>query len=115
MIRAHAKVIGVMHCFSAATTVFDSALDAGWYISFAGLITFKNYDRSDLVAATPPDRLLLETDSPYLAPVPHRGRRNEPAFVVETCRAAARMRGEPFERTARLVTQNARAFYRLDG
>ena len=115
MIRAHEGVLGVLHCFSAANSVFDGALEAGWYISFAGMITFKNYDRPDLVAATPADRLLLETDSPYLAPVPHRGKRNEPAFVVETGRAAAALRAETPEQTAALVTLNARRFYRLDG
>jgi hypothetical protein len=82
-------VRGVLHCFSGGPGLLDAALAAGWYISFAGMVTFRNFDGADLLRAVPADRLLLETDSPYLAPVPHRGRRNEPAFVVETCRAVA--------------------------
>ena len=113
LIREHGAVIGVLHCFSGGRDLFDAALGAGWYISFAGMITFRNYDGGDLVAATPADRLLLETDSPYLAPIPHRGRRNEPAYVVETWRAAAHFRDESPELTARLVADNARRFYRL--
>lgn len=113
MIRAFPGVTGILHCFAGGTELFDTGIDAGWYISFAGLITFRNFDGADFVAATPADRLLVETDSPYLAPVPHRGRRNEPAFVVETCRAAAALRSEDADVTARLVTDNALRFYRL--
>lgn len=113
MIRG-AGVTGVLHCFAGKRALFDTALAAGWYISFAGLITFRNFDNVDLLRATPGDRLLLETDSPYLAPVPHRGRRNEPAFVMDTCRAAARLREEDAASTAAAVTSNALRFYRLD-
>jgi TatD DNase family protein len=113
LIREHPAVTGVLHCFSGGRTLFDSALAAGWYISFAGMITFRKFDGADLIAATPADRLLLETDSPYLAPVPHRGHRNEPAFVAETWRTAARFRDELPDVTARLVADNARRFYRL--
>ena len=113
LIREHSAVTGVLHCFSGGRELFDTALAAGWYISFAGMITFRNYDGADLIAATPADRLLLETDGPYLAPVPHRGHRNEPAYVVETWRAAAHFRDELPEVTARLVADNARRFYRL--
>jgi TatD DNase family protein len=113
LIREHASVTGVLHCFSGGRELFDAALAAGWYISFAGTITFRTFDAADLVAATPADRLLLETDSPYLAPVPHRGHRNEPAYVAETWRAAAHFRDELPETTARLVADNARRFYRL--
>jgi TatD DNase family protein len=113
LIRAHAAAIGVLHCFSGGRDLFDTALAAGWYISFAGMITFRTFDSGHLVAATPADRLLLETDSPYLAPVPHRGHRNEPAYVAETWRAAAHFRDELPEFTARLVADNARRFYRL--
>jgi TatD DNase family protein len=112
MIRS-AGVNGVLHCFSGGAGLFDAALDAGWFISFAGMITFRSFHNADLLRATPSDRLLLETDSPYLAPVPHRGRRNEPAFVVETCLTAASLRGEDPAVTAAATTANARRFYRL--
>ncbi|MBR9990294.1 MAG: TatD family hydrolase [Gemmatimonadetes bacterium] len=114
MIRdAHAS--GVLHCFAGGVDLFETAMVAGWFISFAGLITFRNFANVDLLRATPRDRLLLETDSPYLAPVPHRGRRNEPAWVVETCRAAADLRGEDAALLAATTTANARRFYGLDG
>ncbi|HEX2167638.1 MAG TPA: TatD family hydrolase [Longimicrobiales bacterium] len=112
MIRG-AGVTGVLHCFAGGPELFDAAMAAGWFISFAGLVTFRNFDNTELLRSTPLDRLLLETDSPYLAPVPHRGRRNEPAFVVDTCRAAAALRGEDPAATAVAVTTNARRFYRL--
>jgi TatD DNase family protein len=108
-----AGVRGVLHCFAGGASLFDAALAADWYISFAGMVTFRTFDNADLVRATPADRLLLETDSPYLAPVPHRGRRNEPAHVVETCRAVARLRGDDAVRLAATVTTNAHRFYGL--
>jgi TatD DNase family protein len=110
-----AGVRGVLHCFAGGPALFDAAMDAGWYVSFAGLITFRNFDNTALLRAVPADRLLLETDSPYLAPVPHRGRRNEPAFVVETCAAAAAIRSEDPSALAAAVTANALRFYGLDG
>jgi TatD DNase family protein len=113
LIREYPGVSGVLHCFSGGRELFDVGLAAGWYISFAGLITFRKFAAGDLVAATPADRLLLETDSPYLAPVPYRGHRNEPAYVAETWRAAAHFRDELPEVTARLAADNARRFYRL--
>lgn len=114
MIRAAGGVTGVLHCFAGGPALLDAALEAGWHVSFAGLVTFRNFDGGDLLRRVPAERLLLETDSPYLAPVPHRGRRNEPTFVVETCRAAAAIRGTPPAELAALVAANARRFYRLD-
>lgn len=113
MLRAATGVTGVLHCFAGGARLFDAGMGAGWYISFAGLITFRNFDNGALLAAVPSDRLLLETDSPYLAPVPHRGRRNEPSWIVETCRAAAQARGTTPEELAAATTDNARRFYRL--
>lgn len=115
MIRgAGAAVTGVLHCFAGAPALFEAGIEAGWYVSFSGLITFRSYETPGLVAETPADRLLVETDAPYLAPVPHRGSRNEPAYVVEVARAAAELRGEPLEAVAEQTTRNARAFYGLD-
>lgn len=115
MIRAaEGTVTGVLHCFSAGPAVFEAAVEAGWYVSFSGLITFRSYETPDLVAATPADRILIETDSPYLAPVPHRGSRNEPAHVVEVARAVAELRGEAVDAVAERTTRNALTFYQLD-
>lgn len=114
MIRAaEGSVTGVLHCFAGRPALFDAGIEAGWYISFSGLITFNSYDTKDLVAATPADRLLVETDSPYLAPVPHRGGRNEPAYVVEVARAAAELRRESLETVAEITVRNALTFYGL--
>lgn len=82
-------------------------------VSFSGLVTFKNYEGEGLVRAVPPDQLMVETDSPYLAPVPNRGKRNEPAFVKHVAEVIARMRGEPVEEVAELTFRNASRFYGL--
>jgi TatD DNase family protein len=114
MVReAATAVTGVLHCFAGGRSLFETGVEAGWYISFSGLITFPSYDTRDLVAATPADRILVETDAPYLAPVPHRGRRNEPAWVVDVARAAAELRGEALEDLAARTAANARVFYGL--
>ncbi len=105
---------GVLHCFSAGPELLDAGLDAGWMVSFSGIVTFRRFDDADLVRRVPDDRLLIETDSPYLAPVPHRGRRNEPAFLPATCEAVAAMRGQPTEALAQLTRRNAYSFYGLE-
>lgn len=106
-------VTGVLHCFSGGRALLETALEAGWYVSFAGMITFKKYEDAELVRAVPADRILVETDAPYLAPIPFRGRTNEPAFVVHTARKAAEIRGEDPAEFAAAAARNARAFYRL--
>ncbi|MDB5677174.1 TatD family hydrolase [Sphingomonas bacterium] len=86
---------GVIHCFTASGNFADKALDLGLYISISGIVTFKNAkDLQEIAARLPLDRLLIETDAPFLAPVPHRGRTGEPAFVADTCRFLAQLRGE---------------------
>lgn len=106
---------GVLHCFTGSARMLDAALGApGWLLSFGGMVTFKRFDGADLLRAVPDDRLLLETDAPYLAPVPLRGRRNEPAFLVHTCEAIARLRGVEPADLAATTTRNARRFYGLD-
>ena len=101
----------VLHSFSAGPEVFAAGMDAGAYFSFSGMITFKSWTRGDVLTAVPSDRLLVETDSPYLAPVPHRGRRNEPAFVRDVAAALARARHETLEQLTTVTTANAeRAF-----
>ena len=98
---------GVMHCFSEDWPTAKAALDMGFYVSISGIVTFKNADAVREVARNvPADRLLVETDAPYLAPVPYRGRTNEPAFVADTARFLAELRGVDFETLAEQTTDN---------
>ena len=97
----------VLHSFSSGPAVFQAGLDIGAYFSFSGMVTFRNWALADCVRACPSDRLLVETDAPYLAPVPHRGRRNEPAFVREVAMRVAELRDESFDVVARQTTANA--------
>ncbi len=106
-------VRGVLHCFTGGRALLEQALAVGWRISFTGLVTFRRFDGADLLRAVPRDRLMLETDAPYLAPVPHRGKRNEPAFLPLVARSVAAHRGEDPGEVARYTTEAARAFYRL--
>jgi len=101
----------VLHSFSAGPSVFDAGLQVGAYFSFSGMVTFRSWKQTDCVSACPADRLLVETDAPYLAPVPHRGRRNEPAFVREVAQALAGARGEPYDAVVRQTTANARRVF----
>jgi len=110
---AGARTRGVLHCFSGGPGLLEMALDLGWYVSFAGVITFRKFSGQDLLRRVPPARLLLETDGPYLAPVPHRGKRNEPAFLSLTCTAAAHIRDEAGDALQRYTTANARRFYSI--
>ena len=107
------EVFGVLHCFDGGRELLETAIDAGWMISFSGLVTFKNYDKEGLLRAVPPDQLLIETDSPYLAPAPNRGKRNEPALVRAVAETVARLRGETLEDLAMLTWRNANRFYGL--
>lgn len=108
------SVRGVLHCFTGGMELLESAVDAGWWVSFSGILTFGGFDGGERVRAVPDDRLLVETDSPYLAPAPRRGKRNEPAFVRHTTAALAEIRGEEPAETAALTRRNARRFYGLD-
>lgn len=107
-------VRGVLHCFTGGDALLETALEAGWYVSFSGIVTFGSFDGEERVRRVPGDRILVETDSPYLAPVPERGHRNEPAFVAHTCRRVAEIRGEDPGDTAARTRANARRFYGLD-
>jgi TatD DNase family protein len=98
---------GVMHCFGGGRWMAERALELGFYVSFAGNVTFKKAEPLREVARMiPPERLLVETDCPYLAPVPHRGRRNEPAYVADTARFLADLRGTTPEEMGRATTDN---------
>jgi len=101
----------VLHCFTGSRDLAMRAIDLGLYVSFTGILTFKNSaDLRAIAAGLPGDRILVETDAPYLAPLPHRGKRNEPAYVVETAKVLADTRGVAFEEIARQTTEN---FFRL--
>jgi TatD DNase family protein len=105
------EVGGVMHCFTESADIARRALDLGFHISFSGIVTFKNAgELQETAKQVPRDRLLIETDAPYLAPVPHRGKTNEPSFVPWVGRKLAELRGESEERVARVTADN---FYRL--
>lgn len=102
---------GVMHCFTENWEVAQRALDLGFYISFSGIVTFKNaLAIKEVAQKTPLDRILVETDSPYLAPVPYRGKQNQPAYVLHVAEEIARLRGIGLEDVASATTDN---FFRL--
>ena len=102
---------GVMHCFTEDWATAKAALDLGFMISFSGIVTFKSAaDLREVAAKVPQDRLLIETDSPYLAPVPHRGKTNEPAWVRHVAQCLADVRSVSLEEIARITTEN---FFRL--
>lgn len=108
---ANGPFSGVIHCFTASADFARIALDLGLYISLSGIVTFKNAtDLQDVAKWLPADRILVETDAPFLAPVPHRGRTGEPAFVADTARFVAKLRGEGDDAIAAQTTAN---FYRL--
>ena len=102
---------GVMHCFTESLAVAEAAIEQGFYISFSGIVTFKNaISLREVAAAIPLERMLIETDSPYLAPVPHRGRTNQPGFVKYVAEEIARVRGISVKDVGEATTQN---FFRL--
>jgi TatD DNase family protein len=101
----------VLHCFTGGRDLAFAAIDLGHYVSFTGILTFKNSDAlREIAAALPADRIMVETDAPYLAPLPYRGKRNEPAYVVETAKVLADARGIAADEIARQTTEN---FFRL--
>ncbi len=103
---------GVIHCFTASGEFADIALELGFYISISGIVTFKNArDLQETAARLPIERLLIETDAPFLAPVPHRGKTGEPAFVADTARFLAGLRGEPVELLAETTRANFHALF----
>jgi len=105
---------GVFHCFTETAEVARAALDLGFYISFSGIGTFKNSQHlRDVAAFVPEDRLLIETDSPYLAPVPYRGKTNNPAYVPYVAGELARVRNAPIEEIARLTSANFERLFRV--
>jgi TatD DNase family protein len=106
-------VRGVLHCFTGTAELAEAALDLGYYISIAGIVTFPNASELRQIAREIPlDRLLVETDSPFLAPAPHRGKRNEPALVRQTAEAVAALKGIGVDELARATVANFHALFR---
>lgn len=108
------EVGGILHCFTESWEMAEQAIAMGFYISFSGIVTFKNASALREVAArVPDDKFLIETDSPYLAPVPHRGKENQPAFVVEVAKHLASIRGQSVEEIAKLSSENFNRLFNL--
>jgi len=104
---------GVMHCFTETWETARAAMDLGFHISFSGIVTFRNAaDLREVAARVPDDLLLIETDSPYLAPVPHRGKTNEPSYVSHVAACLAEVRGQPVERIGEVTSANFRRLFR---
>jgi TatD DNase family protein len=119
MLKEHAAAwpgdparLGVLHCFTGGPDFVQRVLEAGLFASFSGITSFRNADSIRAAAKlVPADRLLVETDSPYLAPIPHRGKRNEPAFVADVTRTVAAARNETLEQIAKQTTMNAERLF----
>ena len=108
------RLHGVIHCFTGNYEAACAYLDLDFYLSFTGIITFKNAEAlRQVVRRVPLERILVETDSPYLTPVPHRGKRNEPAYVRQVAETIATVKDVPFDQVATLTTNNARALFRI--
>jgi TatD DNase family protein len=109
------NLTGIMHCFSGTRGLAEKALDLGMFISFSGIVTFKKaQDLRNVASEVPLNRLLIETDCPYLSPVPYRGKRNEPSYVVEVARCLAELRGFSLEEMAQITADNFSALFKLD-
>jgi TatD DNase family protein len=114
ILNDHPHVTVILHSFSSGTALLRAGLVHRHYVSFSGMVTFKNWSHDEAIRETPLDRLLVETDGPYLAPVPHRGRRNEPAFVRYVAERVAEVRGIPADDLVAATSENARRVFHLD-
>ena len=106
-------VVGVLHCYTGSAALAEAALEVGWYVSFSGIITFRKWTDEALLRLVPADRLLVESDAPYLAPVPHRGKPNEPAWVTHTIARLAASRGVEAAALGMETMDNARRLFAL--
>ncbi len=105
---------GVLHCFTGTPEEAREVVQRGWYLSLSGIVTFKKSEELRKIAREVPlDQLLIETDTPYLAPIPHRGKRNEPSFLIHTAKCIAQERNVPLEILAQTTTTNARTLFRI--
>ncbi len=112
LVEKQGKVTGVFHCFSGSAWLAEKALEMGFYISISGIVTFKKADDlRDIVKSVPLDKLLVETDAPYLAPVPKRGKRNEPAFMIYTAEVVAELKGVSMKGLGQATTDNFKTLF----
>ncbi|MFQ5744585.1 MAG: TatD family hydrolase [Acidobacteriota bacterium] len=112
--RDAAPLRGVIHCFTESGKMAEEVIELGFYLSFAGILTFHNAaELRQTAARVPLEKMLIETDSPFLAPAPHRGHRNEPAYVGEVARALAELHGRPLQEVAAITAANARELFGL--
>lgn len=112
ILREEGATAGVMHCFTEDWDMAKAALDLGFYISFSGIVSFANADElRDVARKVPLDRILIETDSPWLAPVPYRGKTNQPAYVVDVARVIGELRGIDIEAVGEQTTENFRRLF----
>lgn len=107
------ETTAILHCFTGDAAMAERAVSMGCFLGFGGIATFKNSTVGEVVSGLPPECILIETDAPYLAPVPHRGRRNEPSYLVNTAEAVARHRAVTVDELARTTTQNANEVFRI--
>jgi TatD DNase family protein len=115
ILRSDARTPVVLHSFSSGPALLRAGLDLGHYLSFSGMVTFRNWALDDAIRAVPLERLLMETDGPYLAPVPHRGKRNEPAFIKHTAERMAAVKGISVTELIDVTTRNAVRLFGLEG
>lgn len=114
MVREFPEVRGVFHCFSGSAEMAQELVKLGWMISFTGVLTYKNARKAvEAAQAVPLDRLMIETDSPYMAPVPHRGKRNHSGYVSHICQRLAELKGMTPEECSRITLENGRSFFRI--
>ena len=112
VVREFPEVRGVFHCFSGSAEMARELAGLGWMISFTGVLTYKNARKAvEAAQAVPLDRIMIETDSPYMAPVPHRGKRSDSGYVRHVCEKLAEIKGVSFETCARITLENGKRFY----
>ena len=114
IVREFPEVRGVFHCFSGSAEMAKELVKRGWMISFTGVLTYKNARKAvEAAQAVPLERLMIETDSPYMAPVPHRGKRNHSGYVAHICQRLAELKGITPEECSRITMENGRSFFRI--
>ena len=116
IVKEFPKVSGVFHCYSGSAEMARQLVKMGWYIGFTGVLTFKNARKAvETAAAIPLERIVLETDCPFMAPEPYRGKRNHPGYLPRMAEKLAEIRGLPVEEIIRITTENAKRLYRIEG
>ncbi len=114
VVKEFPAVKGVFHCYSGSAEMARQLVDLGWYIGFTGVLTFKNARRAiETAQSIPLDRIVLETDCPYMAPVPHRGKRNDPGYLCHMAEKLAQIRDLPLEEIHRITVENGKRLYRI--